>query len=210
MYTIIITFLLPVLLWIKLNKLLKKVLERNLYYFSFRRIQKNPQVFEALLKQQEIAPEGWEELGIEIGNPKAKNVFITVCNPYCVPCASAHTILEEIIAKNDNFRLKIIFNCLDEKSSKVAKHFIELSQNNNAILKQTLDDWYTNSLKRSNINITNFNKDFFSKNIDDHMNQMNIWCKKAVITFTPTIYLNGHKLPDNYMIKDLLDIAKSS
>ena len=35
------------------------------------------------------------------------------------------------------------------------------------------------------------------------INEMTKWCKEAEITFTPTIFLNGHKLPEKYKIEEL-------
>ncbi|PUZ29772.1 hypothetical protein DCC81_10130 [Chitinophaga parva] len=29
------------------------------------------------------------------------------------------------------------------------------------------------------------------------------WCKKTNVTFTPTFFLNGYQLPENYSISDL-------
>lgn len=207
-YSGVIALFIPVLVWLKMKKALKTHLERDLYYFSFRRSQKNPFVFQALLKQQERLYSGWEDLGIEIGNPDAENIFVKVCNPFCVPCAQAHTILEDIITRFDNYKLKIIFNCSDKMSSSIAKRFIELSLNDRLELKQTLDEWYTSSLDGNHSRPAIFVKDSYPDHINDQLERMNFWCEDANVTYTPTIFLNGYKIPANFKIGDLVDIVR--
>ena len=37
----------------------------------------------------------------------------------------------------------------------------------------------------------------------DKIEAMDKWCKAMEISFTPTIFINGHQLPDAYSIEDL-------
>jgi hypothetical protein len=32
------------------------------------------------------------------------------------------------------------------------------------------------------------------------------WCKRERITHTPTIFINGYELPDEYNVHDLIDV----
>ena len=81
--------LLPVFLWYILKPLILKAKDEPVYKAAYKRLLYNPETFNHLLQQQPIAPDGYQNLGIEIGNPNAENTIIKVCNPYCSPCAKA-------------------------------------------------------------------------------------------------------------------------
>jgi len=45
----------------------------------------NPEIFNGLMQLQPVVTDGWQDIGITIGNPEATNTIIKVCNPYCGP-----------------------------------------------------------------------------------------------------------------------------
>ncbi|MBS1975447.1 MAG: vitamin K epoxide reductase family protein, partial [Bacteroidetes bacterium] len=122
--------MLPCVAWYGIKPLLAKSKDADLYSSAYKRLQYNPEIFNALLQQQPKAPDGWQHLGISIGNPSASNTIIKVCNPYCRPCAMMHHVLEEIISNNMNVQLKIIFiteNNEYDKGALVVKHLLSIS-----------------------------------------------------------------------------------
>lgn len=41
------------------------------------------------------------------------------------------------------------------------------------------------------------------KKQEEEIDKMRAWCDEAEITFTPTIYVNGYRLPEKYKVEEL-------
>src|SRR5205085_2308338 len=95
-----VAFTLPPALWNLMKSPAKRLLNSVPYQRAYNRLIKNREVFEALLRAQPIAPPGWSDIGITIGNPLATNTIIKVCNTHCTHCANAHLVLRRIVDKN--------------------------------------------------------------------------------------------------------------
>ena len=138
--------LITVTTWYILKPFILKAKEEPVYKAAYKRLLYNPETFNHLLQQQATAPDGYQNMGIEIGNPEAENTIIKVCNPYCRPCAKAHRLLDEIIHNNKNVKLKLIFtasNDIDDKRGIAARHLLAISEKHDAFQTQkALDDWY--------------------------------------------------------------------
>jgi uncharacterized membrane protein len=102
--------LIPVVGWYGLKPTLLKAKDDGLYKSAYKKLQNNPEIFNSLLVQQLAAPENWEDIGVEFGDPGAENTIISVCSSTCSPCAEAHPKLEEILHNNKNVKLKVIFS----------------------------------------------------------------------------------------------------
>lgn len=201
-------FLLPITFWYIIKPFLIKAKQEPVYNAAYKRLLYNPYIFNYFLQQQQSAPDGYQELGIEIGNPAAENTIIKVCNPYCGPCTEAHELLDEIIELNNEIKLKVIFiatNGDKDQRGEISRHLLALNEEySNPEMKNILDDWYLNP-----------NKDYsqFSAKYklstekllkqEDMINEMREWVKKAEITGTPAIFLNGKRLPENYNLSEL-------
>ncbi len=139
---IIITTLLPALLNAK---------ERNRINIELQKLKHNPQIFEALLVKQKTFTESVEGLGIRLGNSNAAYKIIKVCNPYCGPCAAAHTPMEELLHNNPNVQIQIVFtatNNEDDITTQPVQHLLAIAEKNEeAVIRQALDDWYLADIK---------------------------------------------------------------
>lgn len=47
------------------------------------------------------------------------------------------------------------------------------------------------------------------KQQDAKVDAMYKWCNEMKIEFTPTFFVNGHQLPENYTVKDLNNFLSS-
>ncbi len=220
--------LLPVVIWYLLRPVLLAAKNAPIYNAAYKRLLYNPEIFKSLLQQQTIAPDGWQNLGIDIGNPNAQNTIIKVCNPYCGPCAKAHPVLEEIVKHNTNVKVKVIFtatNAKTDRAGKPVKHLLAIAaQQNLQTTEKALDDWYMAPKKDYEVfaakyplnqNINN-NKNISTQQsspyppplgeIEGAVDLMSKWCADAEITGTPTIFINGRRLPETYRINELKDI----
>ncbi len=196
----------PATAWFLLKPFFTTAKDYYVYHSAYKRLQYNPDIFNAILKQQKQIAEGWQELGITIGNPNAQNVIVKVCNPYCSPCAKAHPKLDELIEKNNNICVKIIFSTtndpLDERSIPV-KHLLSIYRTQVYSIKDALDSWYLAEVK----DYADFAKKYPIVGCSDfengQVNAMDKWCSRAGISYTPTIFFNGYLLPENYALEDL-------
>lgn len=197
---------LPMVTWFILKPLIIKAKEEPIYEDAYKRLQYNPETFNNLLQQQSSAPEGYQNIGIEIGNPVAEITIIKVCNPYCGPCAKAHPVLDEIIHNNKNVKLKLIFTASNNEKDigVVARHLLAINEKHDA--EQTvraLDDWYLADKKNYSIFSAKYPLNGEIKKQEGQIDEMRKWCDEAEITYTPTIFVNGKRLPENYKIEEL-------
>ncbi len=201
-------FILPAVgLYISLPAL-KESKNGKTHYAALQRLKHNRQVFEALLSRQKTVQHSANGLGILLGNPDATWQVIKVCNPYCGPCARAHPVLEELLHTNSGVSLQIIFTATGEDAdpgTAPVQHFLAIAQQHDeAITRQALDDWYNPPEK----DYTAFAKKY---PVDDKVQfeqkekiqSMKAWCDAMQISFTPTLFINGHQLPEIYNITDL-------
>ncbi|MEO6523036.1 MAG: vitamin K epoxide reductase family protein [Mucilaginibacter sp.] len=192
------TSLLPALTRVKVGKLINMQLQR---------LKHDPQVFEALLLKQKRLSVSAEGLGITIGNPHSKNTLIKVCAPYCGPCSKAHPLIEKLIDNNQDIRLQIIFNSYGQgydTNAIAAKHMLAISEKaDEHTIKQALDDWYLPKKKDYEKFAAKYPMNGAVDKQLDKINAMSEWCNKMDLNFTPTFFLNGYQLPNNYSVSDL-------
>ena len=98
---------------------------------------------------------------------------------------------------------------MDTKSMsyEMLSHLIALQMNStNEEVLRALSSWY---LKNGKGNIKNWKEEhpitatLNQKVVDDIISEHVTWCSNADIIATPTILINGQKLPDEFSIKDL-------
>jgi hypothetical protein len=194
---IILNLLLPVYRSAKRSKRNKTELQR---------LKHNPQIFEALLAKQKAITESAEGLGIILGNPNGTHKIIKVCNPYCGPCAQAHTPMEKLLKSNPDLQIQILFTASNDDGDIRApsvKHLLAIAEGGEAITRQALDDWYLADKKDYEVFAAKYPMNGELKQQDDKINAMKEWCDKTKISFTPTFFVNGHQLPEIYTVNDL-------
>ncbi len=193
--------------WFLIKPLLLKAEEAKRTKRELLRLKASPQIWEALLAKGKKIEKSADGLGIALGNPDAANTLIKVCNPYCGPCAKAHPEIEKLLEENSNLKVQIIFTATaDENDFKAppVKHLLAIAEKEDEQLtKQALDDWYLADKKDYNLFATKYPMNGELKKQDAKIEAMKAWCDETKIAFTPTIFVNGHQLPDVYNIADL-------
>lgn len=204
----LLLYLLPVFLWYSVKPFFLQFEKNKSTRREYLRIKFNTEIFETLLKKQKSVTVPADGLGIDMGNPVAAHTLIKVCNPYCRPCAKAHPEIEKLLEENKNVKAKIIFTTPDQPehfTHQTAAHLMAIAgTQNETFIKQTLDDWYKTEQKE----YVAFAKKYPVTNEElvkqrSKVDKMNKWCNEMKIQFTPTIFINGHQLPDAYSVEDL-------
>jgi thiol-disulfide isomerase/thioredoxin len=199
-------YLLPTLIWYTIKPIVKKLQQAKDDKYQYLRLKFNSEVFEILLEKQKQITKPVDGLGIVLGNPDAQHEIVKVCNPYCNPCALAHPKLEKILEENPNVKARIIFNATNEETdyrAEVVKHLLAVQAAGNVEqTKQAVDDWYGAEKKDYKKYASQYPMNGELGQQDKKIEAMDKWCKQTGIQFTPTFFINGKQLPDNYTITD--------
>ncbi|MBT2559782.1 thioredoxin domain-containing protein [Pedobacter sp. ISL-68] len=205
-YYLPISFLLPVLVWSFLKPLLHASVQVVPLRQQLKKFKYNKNLFGKTLTSQVRYAVSDELRPIILGNPAAETVITMVSNPFCGPCGKAHETLEELLNSRDDLQVKVLFATTghnQKERTKVAMHLTSLNQlPDKTLVGNALSDWYKHQHKRYE-----FWAEKYPSNLNDEtilaINKQNEWCEMADITFTPTILVNGYKLPQPYHPSDL-------
>jgi uncharacterized membrane protein len=200
-------YMAPMYVWAVAKPLFLGMQKAKYMKREFLRIKFNTETFNALLHKEKKILASTEGMGIDLGDPFATNEIIKVCNPFCGACIRSHAKIEELLENTPNLKVKIIFrtsNNTDDPSVDLVKHFLAIAASDNeGKTKQALDSWYLSG----KYNYDDFRKQFAVngqlEKQTSRLEEMNMWCKKTDITFTPTFFINGRQLPEVYNINDL-------
>lgn len=199
--------LLPPVVWFSLRPVLLAAQDRDGSDAAYKRLLHHPDIFNALLLQQPMAADGWEDLGIDIGDPAASVTILKVCNPYCGPCAKAHPVLEKLVEQNPAVRLKIIFSVTGRDTDKrdiAARHLLAIAAKGAAgETRRAVDEWYNTGKRDYAVFAKRYPLNGELKMQDAHIDAMEKWCSAASISFTPTIFINGYRMPEGYHVQEL-------
>ncbi|SKA31051.1 Uncharacterized membrane protein [Chitinophaga eiseniae] len=174
---------------------------------EFRRLKYNRQIFEALLHRQRPIRTSTDGLGILLGNRQAAQKIVKVCSPFCDPCAAAFGPIKELIAANPDVQLQIIFAVTDQQTDARARpvsHFLAVDEEKDPQrTSDVLADWYLSPRKDYDAFAARHPVTGPLQAQHPKIAAMHEWCRNNGVQVTPTIFINGFELPENYQINDL-------
>jgi len=144
---------------------------------------------------------------ILFGNPKAEHTLTMVTNPFCQPCAKTHKAIEDLLSTNENLKCQVIFsasNIEGDKRGIVARIILSLPKVQQV---DALHQWYENEER----NIEKWQaklRIIETQKTESIIDQHKTFCEVAKIEGTPTLYLDGYKLPELYRLADLRGVLK--
>jgi len=177
------------------------------YRNKWMKLRYNPSTFNSLLQNSNPVTVTSDDFGILIGDEHANTEIIKVCNPYCDPCSKAHPELEDIIKNNKDVRVRIIFTASgDDQDIKTApvQHLLAIQEKyGKSKVHEALDAWYMSPKKDYGVFALKYPMNGELKQQKDKIVAMYKWCNDMKIRGTPTFFINGRELPEQYNIKDL-------
>lgn len=201
-----IAFLMPVVTWSLLKPFLLKTAQFKPLKQQLKKFKYNSELFNQVLTSQPRFAVPDDLMPVVLGNPNAETTITMVSNPFCGPCAKAHEILDQWISVRDDIKLKVIFTTADhdnDERTKVARHVAALSRLNDAkLLENALNDWYKQSTKKYETWAEKYPISFNGE-MNSVTEKQKEWCAMAEIAVTPTILVNGYKLPEPYRLEDI-------
>lgn len=211
LFTGLICFTLSFCLGVTLNAWLKTKHRKYVLQKQMKQLLYDKEVFYTLLQKEHWTSPPPSSLGIFQGNINGNMHVVMVCNPYCSPCAKTHSIISSLLDNNDNIKLQIIFFTKNNSNTRsIVSCFLSLYGKGKIQASDFLDKWYS----EENMTLEQFSKlyNIDNKNLTENeamIEQMNEWCYIEGVKYTPTIYLDGYKLPTMYDAEDVKYFLRS-
>jgi uncharacterized membrane protein/protein-disulfide isomerase len=212
----ITAFAIPLITTALLIPAMQKARQSKRFNTELQKLKHNKQIFEALLQKQKQVTEDPDGLGIVVGNPNAAFKLIKVCNPFCRPCAKAHSPMEALLHNNPDVQIQLIFtatNKEDDVSRPPVIHLLAIAENSEEpVLKQALDDWYLAENKNYETFAAKYPMNGELKKQEPKIDNMRNWCIKTGIPYTPTFFISipgvdgairYYQMPEMYSVADL-------
>lgn len=201
----VILFLGSILIWLVLKPYIISKNENFTLKNKITKIYSDKEVFNYFISKSKRLTHTPEGLGILMKGKSPKYHVLKVCNPYCGPCSNSHPILEELY-ETGKIDLQIIFalQTNDLKKLDIIRHLLAIdSLGNQKLTQKALDNWYLADEKDYKIFASKFPINGDLHNQENKIQEMLKWSEHENIRHTPTFFINGFELPENYTIEDL-------
>lgn len=176
---------------------------------KYRALKSNSKVANALIENGVYYETSLEDSSILFGNKEAKMRVTILSNPHCNPCARMHKHVEKLLRlSGGEICVQYILSSFNENLENSSRYLIfcyfEYEQDE-ALSK--FADWYLKD-KFNYEKIISCNDTYIhTEKIEEEMEKHRTWRTRTSLMETPTILVNGHKLPDEYEIEDLTMIV---
>ena len=191
-----------------LNLLLPKLSEGNQVEQlrqEINSIKANEEAFKTLLLQQPFYEVSLSDSRILFGNPDSKLKISIFTNPFCNPCAKMHVRVEKLLKETKGeVCIQYIFSAFNEDLNYANRYFnaIYLGKGSTAAM-QIYTEWFEKGKALKEAFFDDLQLDMTNPIIEEEFQKHESWKEKTQLRATPTILVNGYKLPDNYKIEDL-------
>lgn len=198
-------YLIPILLINVLVPNLGKRREMEQITQELNSIKTNENVFLTMLKKQPYYEVNKSTSSILWGNTESDILVTILTNPHCAPCAKMHSRIEKMLTESNNICVQYIFSSFEKEldiSNKFlsAVYFEKKINERDEIYKKWFEE---NKLKKEEI-FEIYKVNMENSIVEEEFRKHEDWKKITKIRpATPTILINGYKLPDNYKIEDL-------
>ncbi len=204
--TIFICLVLPFVLWLSLKPLFLKLQMLGPLKQQLRKFKYNAELFNKMLTEQPKYAQPDTNWSIVLGNAGAENIVTMVSSPYCPPCSKTHEQLDDLLKERSDVQARIVFTANNDERDRntlISRHLMALNDvADKATVKKALHDWYEQKQKNyeawASIYPVELEQSGFYK-----IDKQHDWCQMAEVTATPTLLLNGYRLPGLYQLSDL-------
>jgi len=179
-------------------------------------IKANDKLFKTLLMQQPFYEVNDSDSTILFSpSPSGREgvvpLFITILtNPFCNPCAKMHTRIDKLITRtgelacSPNICIQYIFSAFGESLEYANRYFIAIYlERGKETAWQLYSEWFEKGKALKEEFFKSLQLDMTNPAIEVEFQKHQSWKEKTQLRATPTIIVNGYKLPENYKIEDL-------
>jgi uncharacterized membrane protein len=202
-----ITILILTIIYLPIKQLIKTNSKNKQELASFKKWKTDASFFMAQWEKEPACDNTIWENDLLIGNADSPTRITVACNPYCGPCAKAHKELDELVEKYPNkisVQIRLLCNPInaDDKRTIAVKAILQQAvvlKNNNE-LQAMLTEWF------EWMDYEKWSEKWKANNNIDVTNTLvkhEVWNDETGVTHTPTLFVNGKKLPSRYNIIDI-------
>lgn len=186
------------------QSLIAKVHQSEYWESNLRNFKLRKEVFDSLLKQG-VHYEVEATSAICFGNPNASYRLTIFTNPYCNPCAELHARISSI-SLTDCY-VEMFFASFGKKYDRVCLLMIAAYQQLSKERAWGLyEAWYAGGKSKNEAFFDGLELDDTTDDAKTEYNQHIEWHKQTGFTVTPTILVNGYRMPSTYNIEDLKNL----
>lgn len=167
-------------------------------------------VLESLLISQPYFESNDTDSRIFFGNMNTPIVLTILSNPHCVPCGQMHKKIENLLKVNSkHISVQYIFTSFNKELEISNKFLIAayLHSKDDVDRAMIFDDWFEFGYKDKESFFKKYSMDLESEEVEREFSAHKSWKRRTQIDATPTILVNGYKLPPNYKIEDFRYIS---
>jgi len=173
-------------------------------------VKTNEEVFKTLLIEQPHYEVRQTDSQILFGNPDATLKITVFTNPFCNPCAKMHKRVITLL--KDTRRevcIQYIFSSFTPDLDYANKYLIAAWLKNchcgldPQSPEQIITDWFAKGKPLKEVFFENLHLDINNADVETEFQKHEAWKAIMQLRATPTILVDGYKLPDNYKIEDL-------
>lgn len=167
-------------------------------------IKADENVFSTMLKKQPYYEVDRDTSSILYGNKSSKTLVTILTNPHCNPCAKMHKRVEQVLSETNNLCIQYIFSSfseeLDSSNKFLSAIYFEKEESERGNIFR---DWFERGKNSKEEFLKRHSIDTMSEIVTYEFEKHQAWKDKTGLSATPTILVNGYKLPANYQIEDL-------
>lgn len=167
-------------------------------------------IIEILLKKQTYYQCDKSNSKIIFGNPDAGILITILTNPHCNPCAKMHARIEKLLESGvQNICIQYIFSSFDQSLDISNKFLITAYLYSTETERSTIyNQWFNEGNFNKEKFFERFSFDLAEDELDNEFEKHQKWKLDTKLEATPTVLINGYKLPRNYQIEDFRFISE--
>lgn len=169
--------------------------------WQYSHLKMNKKVFDFL--QQSEDKYGTDGSSIHFGDQNSNMIVTVFSNPYCNPCAAMHKRLQELYSSNSCL-IQYVFTSFKPEWDMINKYLIAVYQQYGAEKAwEVYTEWYDKGKNSQEHFFDKYHLDMSSDDIEREFQRHEQWKKSTKFNATPTILVNGGKIPYGYNIEDV-------
>ncbi|MDR2038638.1 MAG: thioredoxin domain-containing protein [Bacteroidales bacterium] len=170
-------------------------------------IKAKPEVFVTLLMRQPRYKINDLVSQIHWGNKNAEIQITIVTNPYCGYCAVMHQRIEKLLEKIGD-KISVWYVFAFDKNTEAGSKFLTAVYLDERLTagkkKEIFDEWYRDTKNRNDRFFRKYDVNINNEAVKQEIEKHQQWCEQTKNYATPTVLVDGHKLPENYTIEDII------
>lgn len=198
-------YMIPILVINLFTQFYKSNKENENMAQEMRSFKMNESVFEALIKQQSFHPVTTNDSQIIFGNPDALVKLTILTNPHCEPCAMMHKRIDSLLEKvGDKLCIQYVFSSFNEKlyPSNLFLIAVYHEKERTECLK-IYREWFAGKKYDLPRYYDEIGVSQNSSAVKEEAGKHDLWRKRNELSSTPTLLINGYKMPDAYRLEDV-------